>query len=56
MLGHFSEELHPVGRTQVGEVHGELSRMGGTSRWSRKECEESSSLRRKEWQRQSVMN
>ena len=29
------EELQPVGRTHVGEVHGELSPVGGTPRWSR---------------------
>jgi len=41
--GAVLEELHPVGKTHVGEVYGELSPMRGTSRWSREECEESSS-------------
>ena len=29
------EGLQPVGRTHVGEVHEELSPVGGTPRWSR---------------------
>ncbi|GAB0208471.1 EH domain-containing protein 4 [Grus japonensis] len=29
------EELQPMGRTHVGEVHGGLSPMGGTPHWSR---------------------
>jgi len=29
------EGLHPVGRTHAGEVHGELSLMGGTTGWSK---------------------
>jgi len=33
--GAVCEELQPMGRTHVGEVHGGLSPMGGTPRWSR---------------------
>jgi len=33
--GAACEELQPVGRTHIGEVHGELSTVGRTPRWSR---------------------
>jgi len=33
--GAVCEGLHPVGRTHIGEIHGELSPVRGTSRWSR---------------------
>jgi len=40
--GAVREELQPVGRTHISEVHGRLSPMRGSSCWSREECEESS--------------
>ena len=33
--GTVCEELQPVGRTHVGEVHGGLSAVEGTPHWSR---------------------
>jgi len=54
--GPVREELQPVRRTPFGEVCGELSPVEGTSRWSRGMSVRSPPpLRRKEWQRQSVM-
>jgi len=50
------EELQPLGRTHIGEVHGALSSMSGTSCWSRGGVWGVLPLRRKEWQRQHVMN
>ena len=32
--GAVREELEPVGRTHVGEVHEGLYPMGGTTQWS----------------------
>ena len=48
--GAVCEELQTVGRIHAGEVHGGLSSVGGTSCWSR------GSVRRKEQQREHVIN
>jgi len=53
--GAIREELQPIGRTHVGEVHGGLSSMGGTACWGRGRVS-GVLLRGKEWQRQCVMN
>ena len=50
------EELHPAGRTHAGAVRGGLSPVGGTPRWSRGRVWGVLPLRRKERQRQCVMN
>jgi len=45
------EELQPLGRTHIGEVCGELYCLGRTPR-----LEQVKSLRRKQWQREGVVN
>jgi len=50
------EGLHPVGRTHAGAVCGRLSPVGGTPGWSRGRVWGVLPLRRKEQQRQRVMN
>ena len=55
LAGAVCEELQPMGRTHVGEVHGGLSPVGGTPWWSRGRVR-SPRARRKEQQRQRVMN
>jgi len=54
--GAVCEELQPMGRTHVGEVCGELSPVRGTSRWSRGRVWGAFALKRKERQRQCVIN
>jgi len=53
--GALLEELQPMERTHAGAVHEALYPVGGTQCWSSAQLQESS-LRRKEQQRQSVMN
>jgi len=35
LVGAVREDLQPVGKTSIGEDHGELSPMGRTPCWSR---------------------
>lgn len=53
--GAACEELQPVGRTHVGEVHGGCFPWEGPHTVSGKQAEESA-LGSKEWQRLGVMN
>jgi len=53
--GAVREELHPVGRTHVGEVCAELSPVGGTFMLEQGQSVRSPPLRRKQQQRQRVM-
>jgi len=55
-VGAVHEELQPVGRTHVGEVCGELSPVRGTFTLEQGKNVRSPPLRRKERQRQRVMN
>ena len=54
--GAVHEDLQPMARTHIGEVCGELSPVRGTSHWSRGRMWEVLPLRRKDGQRQRVMN
>jgi len=54
--GAVSEELQPMGRTHIGEFHGRLSPVDATPCWSRGRAWGVLPLRRKEQQRQRVMN
>jgi len=54
--GAVHEELQPMGRSHIGEVCGELSPVRSTSYWSRGRVCGILPMRRKEQQRQHVMN
>jgi len=53
--GVVHETLQPLGRTHIGAVHGDVSSVTGTPRWSR-EGVWGVLLRKKEQQRQCVVN